>query len=106
MNSKLSNQITMANGSGCLGSAIRENGGRMMLTCSYPYLARQLSVFGPGKALGRRVNLCHVLPNPDGDARRIHRGLSWFGQRRPYVQRGRKVLYFLAPKCLRRGYKL
>jgi hypothetical protein len=47
-----------------------------------------------------------VLPNPDGDAKRIHRSLSWFGQRRPYVQRGERVLYFLAPKCLRRGYKL
>jgi ribosomal protein L24E len=28
------------------------------------------------------------------------------GRRRPYVQRGRRVLYFLAPRCLRRGYKL
>jgi ribosomal protein L24E len=28
------------------------------------------------------------------------------GKRRPYVQRGGGVLYFLAPKCLRRGYKL
>jgi ribosomal protein L24E len=27
------------------------------------------------------------------------------GKRRPYVQRGGRVLYFLAPKCLRRGYK-
>jgi ribosomal protein L24E len=27
------------------------------------------------------------------------------GKRRPYVQQG-AVLYFLAPKCLRRGYKL
>jgi hypothetical protein len=27
------------------------------------------------------------------------------GKRRPYVQRG-GVLYFLAPRCLRRGYKL
>jgi hypothetical protein len=47
-----------------------------------------------------------MLLNMDGDAKRIHRGLSWFGQRRPYVQRGGRVLYFLAPKCLRRGYKL
>jgi hypothetical protein len=46
-----------------------------------------LSVFGPGRALSRRVNLSCVLPNPDGDAKRIHGGLSWFGQRRPYVQR-------------------
>jgi hypothetical protein len=28
------------------------------------------------------------------------------GRRRPYVQRGREFLYFLAPKCLCRGYKL
>jgi hypothetical protein len=41
-----------------------------------------------------------VLPNPDGDAKRIHGDLSWFGRRRPYVQRGKKVLYFFAPKCL------
>jgi hypothetical protein len=47
-----------------------------------------------------------MLPNLDGDAKRIHGGLSWFGQRRPYVQRRERVLYFLAPKCLRRGYKL
>jgi hypothetical protein len=50
--------------------------------------------------------MCCVLPNPDGDAERIHEGLSWFGQRRPYVQQRKRVLYFLAPKCLRRGYKL
>jgi ribosomal protein L24E len=28
------------------------------------------------------------------------------GERRPYIQRGGGVLYFLAPRCLRRGYKL
>jgi hypothetical protein len=28
------------------------------------------------------------------------------GRRRPYVQRGGRGLYFLAPRCLRRGYKL
>jgi hypothetical protein len=28
------------------------------------------------------------------------------GKRRPYVQRGRRGLYFLAPRCLCRGYKL
>jgi hypothetical protein len=78
-----------------------------MLTRSVPYLTRQLSVFGPRRALDQRVNLCCVLPNLDGDAKRIHEGLSWFKQRRPYVQRGgRRVLYFLTPKCLRRGYKL
>jgi hypothetical protein len=49
-----------------------------------------VSVFGPGRALSRQVNLCYVLPNPDGDAKRIHEGLSWFGQRRPYIQRRRE----------------
>jgi hypothetical protein len=28
------------------------------------------------------------------------------GRRRPYVQRGERVMYFLAPRCLCRGYKL
>jgi hypothetical protein len=28
------------------------------------------------------------------------------GKRRPYVQRGGESLYFLAPRCLCRGYKL
>jgi hypothetical protein len=47
------------------------------------------------------------VPNLDGDARRVHGGLSWFGQKkalRPAGEGG--VLYFLAPKCLCRGYKL
>jgi hypothetical protein len=48
----------------------------MMLARSDPYLARQLSVFGTCRALDQRVNLCCVLPNPDGDAKRIHGGLS------------------------------
>jgi hypothetical protein len=36
----------------------------------------------------------HVFPNPDGDAKIIHEGLSWFGQIRPYVQRGREGIVF------------
>jgi ribosomal protein L24E len=28
------------------------------------------------------------------------------GKRKPYIQRGGGVLYFLAPKCLHRGYKM
>jgi hypothetical protein len=28
------------------------------------------------------------------------------GRRRPYVQRVERVMYFLAPRCLCRGYKL
>jgi hypothetical protein len=47
-----------------------------MLTRSVPYLARQLSVFGPVRVLNQRVNLCCVSPNLDGDAKRIHGGLS------------------------------
>jgi hypothetical protein len=50
-----------------------------------PYLARQLSASRPGRPLRRRVNLCNMFSNPDSDAKRIHGGLSWFGQRRPYV---------------------
>jgi hypothetical protein len=71
-----------------------------------PYLARQLSVFGPGRALSRRVNLCCVLPTPDGDAKRIYGGLSWFGQKKGPTSSGeRRALYFLVPKCLCMGYK-
>jgi hypothetical protein len=54
-----------------------------MLAHSFPYLARQLSVFGTGRALDRRVNLCRVLPKMDGDAKRIHGDLSWFGKEGP-----------------------
>jgi hypothetical protein len=47
------------------------------------------------------------VPNLDGDARRVHGGLSWFGQKEGPTSSGEGgVLYFLAPKCLRRGYKL
>jgi hypothetical protein len=40
-------QIIVANGSGRSGSAIQKNGEKTMLTRSVPYLARQLSIFGP-----------------------------------------------------------
>jgi hypothetical protein len=46
------------------------------------------------------------VSNLDGDARRVHGGLSWFGQKNALRPAGRGVLYFLAPKCLRRGYRL
>jgi hypothetical protein len=46
------------------------------------------------------------VPNLDGDARRVHEGLSWFGRKNALRPAGRGVLYFLTPKCLRRGYKL
>jgi hypothetical protein len=41
-----------------------------------------MSVLGPGRPLNRRVNLCCVFPTPDGDAKRIHEDLSWFGQKK------------------------
>jgi hypothetical protein len=46
------------------------------------------------------------VSNLDGDAKRIHGGLSWFGRKKALRPARGKVLYFLAPKCLRRGYKL
>jgi hypothetical protein len=46
------------------------------------------------------------VPNLDGDARRTHEGLSWFGQKKALRPTGGRVLYFLALRCLRRGYKL
>jgi hypothetical protein len=52
-----------------------------------------VSVFGPGRALSRRVNLCWVLPTPDGDAKRIHGGLSWFGQKKALRPAGKGEYY-------------
>jgi hypothetical protein len=46
------------------------------------------------------------VPFLDGDARRIHGGLSWFGQEKALRPAGGRDLYFLAPRCLCRGYKL
>jgi hypothetical protein len=66
----------------------------------------QLSASGPAGVLSQRVNQVLRVPNLDGDARRIHGDLSCFGQRKTLRPAGRRVLYFLAPKCLRRGYKL
>jgi hypothetical protein len=71
---------------GIRGQPSRRMAGRRCWHAADPYLACQLSVFGPGRALSRRVNLCCVLHNLDGDAKRIHEGLSWFGQIRLYVQ--------------------
>jgi hypothetical protein len=77
-----------------------------MLARSVPYLARQLSVFGPARVLSERVNQCCVSLTwmvMQGEYTKAYPGSD---KRRPYVQRGGGVLYFLAPKCLRRGYKL
>jgi hypothetical protein len=53
-----------------------------MLARSFPYLACQLSVFGPVRALSQRVSVCYVSPNLDGDAKRIYEGLSWFERKK------------------------
>jgi hypothetical protein len=82
MNSKLPNQITVANGSGRSGSAIQKNGGKTTLARSFPYLARQLSASGLAGVLSQRVNQVLRVPDLDGDARRIHGDLSWFRQRK------------------------
>jgi hypothetical protein len=47
-------------------------------------------VFGPGRPISRRVNLCCVLPTPNGDAKRIHGGLSWFGQKKTLHPAGKE----------------
>jgi hypothetical protein len=81
--------------------------GKTMLARSVPYLARQLSVFGPVWVLSQLVNQMLRVPNLNGDARRIHGDLSWFGQKKALRPAGRReYCIFLAPKCLRRGYKL
>jgi hypothetical protein len=65
-----------------------------------PYLVCQLSLFGPRRALSRRVNLCCMLPNLDGDAKRIYKSLSWFGQRKPYVQGGEYCIFLHRSACV------
>jgi hypothetical protein len=55
----------------------------------YTRQIRQVSVFGPGRALSRRVNLSCVLPTLDGDAKRIHGSLSWFGQKKALCPAGK-----------------
>jgi hypothetical protein len=64
-----------------------------------------MSVFGPVRVLSQRVNLCCVSLIWMMMQREYMGVYPGSGERRPYVQRG-EVLYFLAPKCLRRGYKL
>jgi hypothetical protein len=43
-----------------------------MLARSGPYLACQLSAFGPAGVLSQRVNQMLCVSNLDGDARRVH----------------------------------
>jgi hypothetical protein len=54
----------------------------------------KLSVFGPAGVLSQRVNQMLRVPNLDGDARRIHGGLSWFGQKKALYPAGRGNIVF------------
>jgi hypothetical protein len=65
-----------------------------MLARSVPYLARQLSTSGPAGVLSQRVNQMLHVPNLDGDARRIHVDLSWFGQKKALHPAGRGSIVF------------
>jgi hypothetical protein len=79
-----------------------------MLARSDPYLARQLSAFDPARVLSQQVNQCcvsliwMVMQAKESTQRfilvRAKEGPTSSGEG--------GVLYFLAPKCLRRGYKL
>jgi hypothetical protein len=69
-----------------------------------------MSVFGLERALSRRVNLCCVFPTPDGDAKRIHGGLSWFGQKKALRSAGKgeycislHLSAFVGVTCRERG---
>jgi hypothetical protein len=57
-----------------------------------------MSVSGPGRAISRRVNLCCVLPTPDGDTKRIHGVYPSSSKEGPTSNGEGRVLYFLAAK--------
>jgi hypothetical protein len=48
-----------------------------------------VSAFGPAGVLSQRVNQMLRVSNLDGDARRVHGGLSWFGQKKALRPVGR-----------------
>jgi hypothetical protein len=54
----------------------------------------KVSAFSPAGVLSQRVNQMLRVPNLDGDARRIHGGLSWFGQRKALRPAGRGSIVF------------
>jgi hypothetical protein len=70
-----------------------KNGGKMMLARSFPYLARQLSASGLAGVLSQRVNQVLRVLDLDGDARRIHGDLSWFGQRKALRPAGESIVF-------------
>jgi hypothetical protein len=95
MNSKLPNQITVANRSGCSGLAIQKNDGKTMLARSVPYLARQLSAFGPTRVLSQRVNQCCMSLIWMVMQGEYTGGLSWFEHKKPLRPAGGKYCIFL-----------
>jgi hypothetical protein len=90
MNSKLPNQITVANRSGCSGLAIQKNGEKMTLARSVPLLGAP--TVGVWSREGPKPTSESVLrvPNLNGDARRAHGGLSWFGHKKALRPAGGK----------------
>jgi hypothetical protein len=54
----------------------------------------QVSTSGPVGVPSQRVNQMLCVPNLDGDARRIHGDLSWFGQRKALRPAGRESIVF------------
>jgi hypothetical protein len=94
MNSKLPNQITVANGSGRLGSAIQKNGEKTVLARSVPLPGAP--TIGVWSHEGPKPTSESVLrvPNLDGDARRVHGGLPWFGRKKTLRLAGRGSIVF------------
>jgi hypothetical protein len=61
-----------------------------------------LSAFGPAGVLSQRVNQMLRVPNLDGDARRVHGGLSWFGQKKALrpAERGEYCIFLHLSACV------
>jgi hypothetical protein len=59
--------------------------------CTFPQT--DLSASGPAGVLSQRVNQVLRDPDLDGDARRIHGDLSWFGQRKALRPAGGSIVF-------------
>jgi hypothetical protein len=81
----------------------KTDGGTQRLLPSGPTVV--VRALGGPKPMSEFV-LC--VPNLDGDAKRIHEGFILVRAKEGPTSsvRGGEVLYFLAPKCLHRGYNL
>jgi hypothetical protein len=72
----------------------------------FSIMGNGLSTFGPARVLSQRVNQCCVSliwMVMYGEYTGVYPGS---GKKGPTSSGDWGVLYFLAPKCLRRGYKL